>query len=137
MDPPDQQRSRMVPRTASFFTFRLVSTSLGPSSVLARLQASRPLVSVELRPPQAGLPSGRSMDTWIDMHHGVRRLASGDTVIFMTDNAVGQAEEGNLGHFMSNLAGDGTPSKLVPFLSAKHSLECCLMYDARAASHAS
>ncbi len=75
------------------------------------------------------------MDTWIDMHHGIRRLAANDTILFMTDNAVGQAEEENLGHLMANLAGDVSPSKLVPFLTAKHSLEYCLMYAARAASN--
>jgi hypothetical protein len=75
------------------------------------------------------------MDHWIDMNHAIRRLASRDTVIFMTDNAVGQAEEENLGHLMANLAGDVSPSKLVPFLTAKHTLEYCLMYAARAASN--
>lgn len=74
------------------------------------------------------------MDHWIDVHHAVRRLAARDTVIFMTDNAVGQAEEENLGHLTANLAGDVSPAKLVPFLTAKHSLEYCLMYAARAAA---
>ncbi len=106
-----------------------------PSSLLARLNESRPLVAVELRPPQAGLTAARSMDHWIDMHHGVRRLAARDTVLFMTDNAVGQAEEENLGHLMANLAADVSPSKLVPFLTAKHTLDYCLMYAARAASN--
>src|SRR6185295_2329881 len=68
------------------------------------------------------------------VHHAVRRLAARDTVIFMTDNAVGQAEEENLGHLTANLAGDVSPAKLVPFLTAKHSLEYCLMYAARAAA---
>src|SRR6185503_1986556 len=106
-----------------------------PGSVLQRLQQPQPLVAVEMRPPATGLTAARSMDTWIDVHHGVRRLAARDTVIFMTDNAVGQAEEENLGHLMSNLAGDVSPAKLVPFLTAKHSLEYCLMYAARAASN--
>jgi hypothetical protein len=106
---------------------------IGPS-VLARLEENRPLVAVEMRPPSVGLSAARSMDTWIDMHHAVRRLTSRDTVVFMTDNAVGQAEEENLGHLMANLAGDVSPSKLVPFLTSKHSLDYCLMYAARAAS---
>ena len=75
------------------------------------------------------------MDTWIDMHHAIRRLTARDTVIFMTDNAVGQEEEENLGHLMANLAGEVSPSKLVPFLTSKHTLEYCLLYAARAASN--
>ena len=103
--------------------------------VLTRLREGRPLIAVETRPPRTGLTAARSMDTWIDMHHAIRRLAQRDTVVFMTDNAVGQAEEENLGHLMANLAGDVTPSKLVPFLTSKHTLEYCLMYAARAASN--
>ncbi|MBI4500969.1 MAG: hypothetical protein HY700_07390 [Gemmatimonadetes bacterium] len=105
------------------------------NAVLERLSAPKPLVAVEMRPPSMGLSSARSMDTWIDMHHAVRRLTARDTVVFMTDNAVGQAEEENLGHLMANLAGDVSPSQLVPFLTSKHSLEYCLMYAARAASN--
>ena len=112
-----------------------MSTSAKSSSAFARLRDGRPLIAVELRPPQAGLTSARSMDHWIDMNHAIRRLAARDTVIFMTDNAVGQAEEENLGHLMANLAGDVSSSKLVPFLTAKHTLEYCLMYAARAASN--
>jgi 5,10-methylenetetrahydrofolate reductase len=75
------------------------------------------------------------MDTWIDMYHGVRRLAQQDTVIFLTDNAVGAAEEENLQHLVNNLAGDVPVSRVVPFLTCKHSLEYCLTYAARAAGH--
>ena len=57
-----------------------------------------------------------------------------DTVVFMTDNAVGQAEEENLTHLMANLTGDVSPSQLVPFLTSKHTLDYCLLYAARAAS---
>src|ERR1051326_6885489 len=120
-------------------TFRPMSstspTSRLPTAVLARLSEPPPLVAVEMRPPSMGLSPARSMDTWIDMHHAIRRLAGRDTVVFMTDNAVGQAEEENLGHLMANLAGDVTPSRLVPFLTSKHSLEYCLMYAARAAAN--
>ena len=52
-----------------------------------------------------------------------------------TDNAVGEAEEENLQHLTTNLAGEGDPAKLVPILTSKHPLEYCLMYAARAASH--
>ena len=44
------------------------------SAVLSRLKEDRPLIAVEMRPPPAGLTAARSMDTWIDMHHAVRRL---------------------------------------------------------------
>ena len=41
----------------------------------------------------------------------------------------------NLYHLTTNLAGEITPTKLVPFLTSKHSLEYCNMYATRAASH--
>lgn len=75
------------------------------------------------------------MDTWIDMYHSVRRLASGDTVVFLTDNAVGESEEENLRHLVTNLAGDVPPQKLVPFLTCKHALDYCLLYADRAVAH--
>ena len=103
--------------------------------MLKRLGEDRSLVAVELRPPKSGLTSAQSMDTWIDMYHAVRRLASSDTLLFLTDNAVGQSEEENLGHLTANLAGDESLSKFVPFLTSKHTLDYCLMYAARAASH--
>jgi 5,10-methylenetetrahydrofolate reductase len=109
--------------------------SLRQSAVLTRLTEDRPLVAVELRPPKAGLSRAEGMDTWIDMYHAIRRLASGETVIFLTDNAVGRSEEENLGHLAANVAGDVPASKFVPFLTCKHTLDYCLMYAARAASH--
>ncbi len=109
------------------------STEIG-AAVVERLKFDRPLVAVELRPPKAGLSHAEGMDVWIDMYHSIRRLASGDTVIFLTDNAVGQAEEENLQHLTSNLAGEVDPGKVVPFLTCKHTLEYCLVYAARAAS---
>jgi hypothetical protein len=104
------------------------------AAVLERLRGPAPLIAVELRPPKADLPASRSMDTWIDMHHAVRRLARHDTVIFLTDNAVGEAEEENLRHLVTNLAEDRQDGALVPFLTCKHSLEYCLMYADRAVS---
>jgi hypothetical protein len=112
-----------------------MSTSPIPgAAVLDRLRGEAPLMAVELRPPKADLPASRSMDTWIDMHHAVRRLARNDTVIFLTDNAVGEAEEENLRHLVTNLAEDRREAALVPFLTCKHSLEYCLMYADRAVS---
>lgn len=102
--------------------------------LLERLAGPQPLVAVEMRPPRADLNHADSIDTWIDMHHAVRRLLGHDTLIFLTDNAVGQSEEENLHHLVSNLGGEVDPGKLVPFLTCKHSLDYCLMYAARAAS---
>lgn len=110
------------------------STS-GHTSVVRRLCETSPLVAVELRPPRSGMSYGASVDAWIDMYHSVRRLARQDTLIFLTDNAVGQAEEENLAHLTANLAGELAPARIVPFLTAKHSLDYVGLYAARAASH--
>jgi hypothetical protein len=104
------------------------------TSVLQRLQEDRPLATVELRPPRTGLSSNDTMELWIDMYHSIQRLARHDTIIFLTDNAVGLSEEENLAHLTANLAGDVNPSRIVPFLTSKHSIEYCLMYASRAAS---
>jgi hypothetical protein len=74
------------------------------------------------------------MELWIDMYHSIQRLARHDTIIFLTDNAVGLSEEENLAHLTANLAGDVDPSRIVPFLTSKHSIEYCLMHASRAAS---
>jgi hypothetical protein len=76
-----------------------------------------------------------SVDAWIDLHHAVSRLARRDMLVFLTDNAVGQAEEENLAHLTANLAGATDLARVVPFLTCKHTLEYCQMYAARAASH--
>lgn len=102
------------------------------SALLERLREDRFLVTVELRPPKSGLSDSQGMDTWIDMYHSVRRLARGDTAIFLTDNAVGVSEEENLRHLVANLAGDVSAAKLSPFLTCKHTLEYCRMYVDRA-----
>jgi hypothetical protein len=75
------------------------------------------------------------MEVWIDMYHSIQRMARRDTVIFLTDNAVGLSEEENLAHLTANLAGEVDPSRIVPFLTSKHTLEYCLMHAARTASH--
>ena len=105
------------------------------SSVLRRLRENRPLAAVELRPPRTGLSSAESMEVWIDMYHSVQRLARRDTIIFLTDNAVGLSEEENLAHLTANLAGDLEPRQIVPFLTSKHSVEYCLLHASRTASH--
>jgi len=55
-----------------------------------------------------------------------------DTVLFLTDNAVGAAEEENLRHLAANLAEEANPDRVVPFLTSKHPLDYCLLYAARA-----
>jgi hypothetical protein len=107
----------------------------GQTSVVRRLREDRPLVAVELRPPRSGMSYGASVDAWIDLYHSVRRLARQDTLIFLTDNAIGQAEEENLAHLTANLAGELVPAQIIPFLTAKHSLDYIHLYAARAASH--
>jgi hypothetical protein len=111
------------------------SVSRSTSSVLQRLRQEHPLTAVELRPPRTGLSSAESMEIWIDMYHSIKRLARHDTMIFLTDNAVGLSEEENLAHLTANLAGDVDPRLIVPFLTSKHSIEYCLMHASRTASH--
>lgn len=112
-----------------------ISSPLPSNPVLERLRDDTPMCAVELRPPKSDLPAARGMDSWIDMYHSVRRLARHDTLIFLTDNAVGEAEEENLRHLVTNLAGDVSTSKLVPFLTCKHTLEYCTMYADRAVGY--
>jgi hypothetical protein len=109
--------------------------NVAPDSVVDRLRAPAALIAAELRPPPAGLRAADAMDTWIAMAHEVGRLARHDTVLFLTDNAVGAAEEENLRHLATNLAGEVNPARVVPFLTCKHRLEYCLLYAARAAAH--
>jgi hypothetical protein len=111
------------------------TTRTSATSLLQRLREDRPLAAVELRPPRIGLSRAETMEVWIDMYHSLQRLGRRDTVIFLTDNAVGMSEEENLAHLTANLAGDVDPSRIVPFLTSKHSVEYCLMHAARTASH--
>ena len=91
-------------------------------------------MAVELRPPRADLTRGDSIETWIDLFHAFRRLANEGTFLFVTDNAVGEAEEENLRHLTANLAGDVDPGTIVPFLTCKHLLDYCLLYASRASA---
>jgi hypothetical protein len=72
------------------------------------------------------------MDAWIDTYHAVRRLTSGGTFVFLTDSAVGTAEEDNLRHLVTNLGHDVPRQRIVPFLTTKHPLDYCLSYAERA-----
>lgn len=108
--------------------------NLALESAVARLRAPEVLIAAELRPPAARLSTADTMDNWIDMAHEVAQLARHDTVLFLTDNAVGAAEEENLRHLATNLAGEVDPAKVVPFLTCKHTLDYCVLYAARAAA---
>ncbi len=103
-----------------------------PNPLLGALEGSAPLVSVELRPPQAELDAAAGMDAWIDTYHAVRGLVRRGTFVFLTDSAVGAREEHNLRHLVINLGTDVRRDHVVPFLTSKHSLDFCLGYAERA-----
>jgi hypothetical protein len=95
----------------------------------------RLVVAAELRPPRAELDLHAGMGAWIDTYHAVRALTRRDTFVCLTDSAVGAQEEDNLRHLVANLGPDVDRSRIVPFLTSKHSLEFCLAYAARASQH--
>jgi len=103
--------------------------------LLAALNAGSSVFAAELRPPRAELATSEGMDAWIDIYHAVRRLTRQETFVFLTDSAVGAAEEDNLRHLVTNLGHDVPRSRIVPFLTTKHSLEYCLSYAERARQH--
>lgn len=101
---------------------------------LDRLRSSAPLVAVELRPPRNDLSRSQSIDAWIDLHQAIHELNQDDTAIFLTDSAVGSAEEESLHHVAVNLSGEVQRSRIVPFLSCKHSLEYCRLFASQSVS---
>ena len=104
------------------------------ATLVDRLRRPGPLITVELRPPRSGLSSAEGMDRWIDLNHSIRNLALKDIFVFLTDDAVGSREEENLGHLAANVGSDVPLSRLVPFLTCKHTIEHCLLYADRAQS---
>jgi len=98
------------------------------------LRRSAPLVTVELRPPRADLEAPAGIGAWIDLHHTLRRLVHEETFVFLTDNAVGAVEEENLAHVGGNVGEDVDLRRIVPILTAKHTLEYCLLFASKAAS---
>ncbi|HIF21013.1 MAG TPA: hypothetical protein EYQ27_03700 [Gemmatimonadetes bacterium] len=102
--------------------------------LLERLERPDPLVAVELRPPRSDLDAEDGMGAWIDLHHSIGRLTSDELFVFLTDNAVGAAEEENLAHVGANVGGAVDLRRIIPILTAKHTLEYCLMFASRAAS---
>ena len=101
-------------------------------SLLSSLTTFESTIAAELRPPRAELDASAGMDAWIDTYHAVRGLTQRDTFVLLTDSAVGQQEEHNLRHLVANLGDDAPRDQVVPFLTAKHSLEYCLEYADRA-----
>jgi hypothetical protein len=100
--------------------------------LLTALSAGPSVFAAELRPPRAELATAEGMDAWIDTYHAVRRLTRQGTFVFLTDSAVGAAEEDNLRHLVTNLGRDVPRERIVPFLTTKHPLEYCLSYADRA-----
>jgi 5,10-methylenetetrahydrofolate reductase len=102
------------------------------SALLAALSGADRVIAAELRPPRAELATAASMDAWIDTYHAVRGLTRSGTYVFLTDSAVGLREEDNLRHLVTNLGTDVPRSRVVPFLTCKHTLDYCLAYADRA-----
>jgi len=105
------------------------------SVLVERLKGSEQVIAAELRPPRAELETAASMDAWIDTYHAVRGLTRDGTFVFLTDSAVGLKEEDNLRHLVINLGTDVPRSRVVPFLTCKHTSEFCLAYADRARQH--
>ena len=101
-------------------------------NLLTALKSGASVFAAELRPPRAELATAEGMDAWIDTYHAVRRLTRQGTFVFLTDSAVGSQEEDNLRHLITNLGNDVPRERIVPFLTAKHSLEYCVSYAERA-----
>jgi hypothetical protein len=102
------------------------------SDLVTALRSGASVVAAELRPPRAELATSEGMDAWIDTYHAVRRLTRQETFVFLTDSAVGTQEEDNLRHLVTNLGRDVPRSRVVPFVTTKHSLDYCLSYAERA-----
>ena len=102
--------------------------------ILEALSEPGPLVTVELRPPRTDLGRKAGMSAWIDLHHTLGRLTRDELFVFLTDNAVGAAEEENLAHVGANVGGSVDLRRIVPILTCKHTLEYCETFAVRAAS---
>jgi len=104
-------------------------------SFLHDLRTHESVLAVELRPPRAELESSAGIDAWIDIYHAIRALTRQNVRVMLTDSAVGAQEENNLRHLITNV-GEAVPhTRVVPFLTSKHSLEYCLAYADQAVHH--
>lgn len=102
--------------------------------LLDALAEPGPLVTVELRPPRTDLGREGVMAAWIDLHHTLGRLTKRELFVFLTDNAVGAAEEESLAHIGANVGDSIDLRRIVPILTTKHTLEYCENFARRAAS---
>ena len=102
--------------------------------LLEALSRPGPLVTVELRPPRSNLDPSDGMSAWIDLHHTIGRMVRDGIFVFLTDNAVGAAEEENLAHVGGNVGDAVDLRRIVPILTCKHTLEYCETFAVRAAS---
>lgn len=102
--------------------------------LLDALARPGPLVTVELRPPRTDLGREGVMAAWIDLHHTLGRLTRDELFVFLTDNAVGAAEEESLAHIGANVGEAIDLRRIVPILTTKHTLEYCETFARRAAS---
>ncbi len=106
-----------------------------PDALLVEeLSRPGPLVAVELRPPRTDLDHADGMSAWIDIHHTLRRLTRDELFVFLTDNAIGAAEEENLAHVGANVGDSVDLRRIVPILTCKHTLAYCETFALRAAS---
>lgn len=105
------------------------------SELVGQLNGGARVIAAELRPPRAELEAAASRDAWIDTYHAVRGLTRDGTFVFLTDSAVGLKEEDNLRHLVINLGTDVPRSRVIPFLTCKHTAEFCLSYADRARQH--
>jgi hypothetical protein len=87
-----------------------------------------------LDPGPSDLDATAGMGAWIDLHHALGRLVADGTFVFLTDNAVGAAEEENLAHVGANVGESVDVRRIVPMLTCKHALEYCLLFGDRASS---
>jgi len=74
------------------------------------------------------------MSAWIDLHHTLGRLTRDELFVFLTDNAVGAAEEENLAHVGANVGDSVDLRRIIPILTTKHTLDYCETFAKRAAS---
>lgn len=102
--------------------------------ILDALATSDPLVTVELRPPRTDLGREGVLAAWIDLHHTLGRLTREERFVFLTDNAVGAAEEESLAHIGANVGEAIDLRRIVPILTTKHTLAYCENFARRAAS---
>jgi 5,10-methylenetetrahydrofolate reductase len=105
------------------------------SSLSEALRTQPVVIAAELRPPRAELDRAAGMDAWIDTYHAIRSLTRRDLYVCLTDSAVGSQEEDNLRHLVTNLGDDVDRTRVVPFLTSKHTIEYCLSYAERARQH--